>query len=305
MEHLDRNFVLLLAIVSSAFASDNGKYYKCDEDILAADNQCIFTLTGDQPDDWIQETVLHNVDRTVGKDFCRGVMSYAGVMLSVSPKPWVNGDVLVGSTDKITGDDWSGYALIFELMAPLRDMMMYNPSALDEDTWNKFTRALTDCKAKTEDYVSSRSGGSAFSTSQVYEYIKDPQNKDIHHYVLQYLEEGTMDLVCLSTDLEMDHCDAIREAAGYKDGERCNCWFDAYNAIYEKCPVVAMEFTTCEKTVAPAECTGPAVEDDGEGCEGDDTDNELPSPPDMPDGPPDGAPAGPPAGAPAGPPGRR
>ena len=40
-------------------------------------------------------------------------------MLSVSPKPWVNGDNLVASSDPITGDVWS-YALIFELMAPLR-----------------------------------------------------------------------------------------------------------------------------------------------------------------------------------------
>ena len=41
-------------------------------------------------------------------------------MLSISPKPWVNGDSLVASDDPITGDLWSGYALIFELIAPLR-----------------------------------------------------------------------------------------------------------------------------------------------------------------------------------------
>ena len=41
-------------------------------------------------------------------------------MLTVSPKPWVNGDSLVGSESAITGDLWSGYTLIFELMAPLR-----------------------------------------------------------------------------------------------------------------------------------------------------------------------------------------
>ena len=76
---------------------------------------------GEQPEDWIQETVLHDINRDVGADFYRGVQSYDGeTMLSVSPKPWVNGDSLVASDDPITGDLWSGYALIFELIAPLR-----------------------------------------------------------------------------------------------------------------------------------------------------------------------------------------
>ena len=76
---------------------------------------------GAQPEDWIQETVLHDINRDIGADFYRGVQSYDGeTMLSISPKPWVNGDSLVASDDPITGDLWSGYALIFELIAPLR-----------------------------------------------------------------------------------------------------------------------------------------------------------------------------------------
>ena len=30
---------------------------------------------------------------------------------------------------------------------------------------------------------------------------------------MQYLEEGSIDLVCLSTDLDMEHCDGTREIA--------------------------------------------------------------------------------------------
>ena len=69
-------------------------------------------------------------------------------------------------------------------------MMMYNPTALTEDVWAKYTRALTDCNSKTQDY--NRGSGSPYSTSQVYEYIKNPNGKDIHHYILQYLEEGSI-----------------------------------------------------------------------------------------------------------------
>ena len=271
---------LLLAACSWVSASENGGYYKCDEAILESDNKCIFTLTEDPvtgdltvPEDWVQEPVLHAVDRTVGDDYYRGVQSYTGAMLSVSPKPWVNGDKLVStSPDMITGDLWS-YALIFELMAPLRDMLMYNPDALNETTWSTWTKALTDCKAKTEDYVDRSGGGTPYSTNQVYAFVKNPDYTDIHHYILQYLEEGTMDLVCLSTDVEMEHCDVIRATAEATAGtDRCNCWFDAYEAIYGACPVVDMTFTTCAGTVAPTVCTGASSQDDdGEG--GDVTDD--------------------------------
>ena len=90
---------------------------------------------------------------------------------------------------------------------------MYDPSALTPDVWAKYTRALTDCNSKTEDYVATRGGGSPYSTDQVYEYLLDPKGNDIHHFILQYLEEGTIDLVCLSTDLEMEHCDVMRDSA--------------------------------------------------------------------------------------------
>jgi len=256
-----KQIIFITFSVSLALGSDNGGYYTCDATTLNTDNQCIFDLTGTQPEDWIQEPIEHDINRDVGPDFYRGVQSYDGeTMYSISPRPWVNGDSLVGSDAAVTGDLWSGYTLIFELMAPLRDMMMYNPSALTADVWAKYTRALTDCNSKTEDYVANRdllmrSGGTPYSADQVYEFVQDPAGKDIHHYVLQFLEEGTIDLVCLSTDLDMEHCDTMRATAGATMGvDRCNCWFDAYNAIYGECPKFDMTFTTCSETVAPVDC---------------------------------------------------
>ena len=165
--------------------------------------------------------------RTVGGDFGRGVQNYAGTMLSVTPKPWANGDTLVAS--QTTGDAWT-YTLIFELIAPLRDLMMYENEKLTQnpDLWAIWTRALTDCNSKTVD--ADRKGGMPFSTSQVYDHMKDPNYKDIHHYILQYLEEGAIELVCLSTDLDMEHCDTMRETAGSIKGERYDDFRPAVSA---------------------------------------------------------------------------
>lgn len=66
-----------------------------------------------------------------------------------------------------------------------------------------------------------------------------------------------MDLVCLSSNLVMTHCDDIRGVVGAvsdtedvdvpEDEEvRCNCWFDAYKALYGSCPVFDMPFSACD-----------------------------------------------------------
>ena len=286
-------------------ASLNGGYYICDPDLLVSDNVCIFAYSGSQPDDWPDEVVSHDIDRDVGANFCRAVATYEGVLLSVSPKPWQNGDVLVGTTEPVTGDLWSSYALIFELIAPLRDMMMYNPEPLyDPETWAMYTRALTDCNQKTVDY--NRAGGSPFSTSQVYEYLLNPGGTDIHHFILQYLEEGTFDLLCLSSEIDDDHCDATRVLAGSVLGQRCNCWFDAYEALYGECPAVDMDFEHCALTTAPSVCANVAKVDTSDVVCSTDTEPEAPEEPEEPEVPSPPEPPSPPSGKPSGKPtGRR
>ena len=272
--------IVIFCVIVQSFASENGKYYVCNPEALASNNQCIFALSGDEPDDWVP-LEEHDIDRDVGEDFYRGIQKYDGSkILGTSPLPWANGDRLVATDEKISGDDWSGYTLIFELMAPLRDMIMYRPNALiqNEETWNMWTRAMTDCNVKTVDFVESRAGGKQLSTSQIYELIKDPQYTDIHHNLLQYLEEGSIDLVCLSTDLVMDHCDGTRETSGAESGDHCNCWFDAYQAIYGACPVVDTEFKHCPNTVAPTVCVDESNVDEP-------SPPEQPSPPGKPSGP--------------------
>ena len=66
-------FLFVSFLVPIIFASDNGKYYICDTTILNSDNKCIFALSGDQPAEWIQETVEHDISRSVGADFYREV----------------------------------------------------------------------------------------------------------------------------------------------------------------------------------------------------------------------------------------
>ena len=69
------------------------------------------------------------------------------------------------------GDEWT-YALIFELVAPLRNKMMYHPGDLNAIEWAKYTKAFVDCKVKDEDEAGDH--GTAYSVDNVYSIMKNP-----------------------------------------------------------------------------------------------------------------------------------
>merc|ERR550514_727715 len=103
--------------------------------------------------------------------------------------------------------------------------MMYSPNtiAADPALWAKLTRAFADCnvKAHDEDFTKpDGSPGTAYSIESVYAALKSTTT-DIHHFVLQFLEEGAIDLVCLMTPLSMDRCDTIRATNGVSCTSTC------------------------------------------------------------------------------------
>ncbi len=51
------------------------------------------------------------------------------------------------SNHGITGDDWT-FTLIFELVAELRNLLMFHPLDVDADSYGLFTKAFVDCKVK-------------------------------------------------------------------------------------------------------------------------------------------------------------
>lgn len=249
------HLALPLLLAGSASASDNGKYYACNTAQLAS--WCEFAITSEAPAEWNEQLgglVEHDVDVGVGVPGHRKVVDIDGNTLPVTPKPWTNGDVLVASDAAVTGDSLN-YATAFELVAPLRDALMYqsNDLAAYPDLWAQYTKAFIDCGVKVA--VEHGSHGTAYGTDGVYEWIKDTQNMDIHHYMLQYLEEGAIDLVCLMTDLSMDRCDTIRAAHGIAAGTHCNCWFQAWRDLYGSdptlFPVDENDFTDCSGVDAP------------------------------------------------------
>merc|ERR1719186_1267905 len=242
MSSLLAHLLSLLALATLGWASPNGGYYSCD--FTSSSDLCIFSLSSSAPDDWkALGAVEHGTTVSPCKDGNCQVQDLNGDALTLSPKPWKNGDNIVATTTTNTGDTRT-YSLIFELVAPLRNLMMYHPGEINANNWKLFTKAFVDCKVKDEN--EDGDNGEAYSVDNIYEIVNNVGGNDmVHHYVLQFLEEGAIDLVCLATDLEMERCDTIRSKWELEDGAKCDCWMDAYRALYEADPDVDTAFTEC------------------------------------------------------------
>ncbi len=210
--------------------------YTCDTTQLASSNVCVFTANPDTT-----ETMApSNIDNTVGAANYRQICNSTGQVLKLGLKPWTNGIHLCKSTSKVEGDEWR-YVLSLELMAPIRDTVMYKPDTLkDPKEWDKVSQLFKDCKIKTESKdltgpVPKRNYG----TDDVYDIIVNPQKYassrlSPHQFILKWIEEGTASLWCLMTtkNLTDDFCPEIAEKNSITTGDVSSCWQKSYEARY-------------------------------------------------------------------------
>lgn len=228
--------------------SANGGYYQCDSAKMLSDDDCIFTVTGSEPAAWSGKTVPHNIDRTVGTNHYRQIAKIDGTKYTaVTSVPWTNGDKLVKSKKALFGDIWH-YTLAFEIIAPLRDKMMNDPSSLDSMAeWSKYTKSIKDCRVKIENYEYTDDGKTKieYGLDDVHTVLKNAYTQNVvaaefvHHTILQFLEEAAIDLVCLMTEkFDSTRCTKIRTdiwgiefAKG--SGVAFNCWQAGYKGLYD------------------------------------------------------------------------
>ena len=225
----------ITVLIALSLASENGGYYTCS---LDSNGYCIFTKSSTAPSSWGSNLSL-TVDRDAGSDNNRRLVDSSGNELGPSPKPWTVGDRETASSSERTGANWN-WVLVFEMIVPLRNKMMFSPGELDSSEWSKYSKWADDCKIKTKDETAEH--GTAYSTKHVYEILRDPagndhfngqaSNGDVHNQVLQWIEEASIDMACLVTDIDMDRCDTIRNSVGIQSGEYSDCWLDAYEGIY-------------------------------------------------------------------------
>jgi len=265
---------LLSFIFLRGEGSTNGKLYVCDGQTTteAAGTYCVFAIdesecSTDDSLDCLTAPLEGNSLVDITQQGLGGAMVAGsnGMQMGVSPRPWTEGDQLVTAPSAVSGDDWAN-ALAFSMVAPLRNKMMMTPwEVYPQDQWELYTNAFTDCMIKLVD-----GEANDLSSTNVHAQLNQATDGGPVHTPLQYLEEAAIDLVCLMTDLDMsgsrrllsdDRCAAIREVWGIQSGTRCDCWTDAYVAMFGSEPEVEQGFfSDCSVVGTP---TVPTETDSG------------------------------------------
>ncbi len=191
----------LAMVLFGVAAAQHEDLYQCDAAKLVSENLCYMVPN-------VNNTVgasPNHVDRTVAPDGFRKVLDAEGTALSLTPKPWTQGDQLGASATSVDGD-LLAYALAFEMIAPLRNAMMYAPKSVtdNETQWTNLTSSFKACGVKAKD--SSGEHGVIYSVDSIYKVVKDPKGQDTHHSIMRFLEEGAIDMVCLMTSLSGSFC---------------------------------------------------------------------------------------------------
>jgi hypothetical protein len=168
---------------------------------------------------------------------------------AISLKPWTQG--VRESRDGghgIHGAKWN-YVLIFELFAPLRNKLMFEPEeiwlALE---WEKYSRAVTDCHIDPIGDIRPNSTDIIWSTANIRTitmntkansiYTGSPAGTgNVHADILHWLDAVQQDFVCLATDVVDAACADIRAKWRLAPGEYSDCWVAGYTGIYGEAPV--------------------------------------------------------------------
>lgn len=322
--------------VQPTLASPNGNYYRCNAENLARDTRpyCLFELTSSAPSIWNGQAVEHSLVAAGRTPAISGSPPRLGIKnrftnavrtSNVSPAPFTNGEDLVilpaesaegvtfaeASEEEVSGGVsqrralWH-YQLIFELVAPLRNELMYHQDVLRENStrWEEITRVFTDCGVKTQDGRRLSVGGGRWrskrqprtplsslsrrttsfrtlrslpdqSTQTIHAALLDITkiaHPSKHHTFLRFLEEGVIDVVCLAVPSfgeSFQRCIDIRAGiSNWETDKGCNCWFAAYEGLYGLVPqVVGANFKACEMIGAGGNAGGNGGENAGGGAD--------------------------------------
>lgn len=230
--------LLFVGRLALASCSANGENYQCDATILNDDNLCVFVAAGDAAANG-EVMAASVVNRAVGGINSRMVVDKSDNQLMLGMRPWENGVKEAAATaGSITDGEWL-YLLSYEILTPMRNAMMFEPSSVTQDAvqWAKLTKVMVDCQIKTT--TVSGTPFDKYSTADILGVLQNPNQfanpgPSPHNPILQYIEEASADLWCAMTgvNINSDHCEPVWTALGTAEGNPSNCWEAAYDGLY-------------------------------------------------------------------------
>tara|TARA_Y100001936_G_scaffold186775_1_gene184703 strand:+ start:5865 stop:6647 length:783 start_codon:yes stop_codon:yes gene_type:complete len=120
-----------------------------------------------------------------------------GELLMPSGRPAFDGDEMIMFNTNDMDADEKAFHRTMAIMFPIRNMLMYDIETATSNEWNNLVEELTKRDIKQITYTGGPTPKDNFySTEGIFKLAKQPNNRDIHHDVMKFLEESGLYLLC-------------------------------------------------------------------------------------------------------------
>lgn len=187
---------LLINLIGCGGLGGHVDNYACN---INNQGYCIFTGTP------------HNLDPSATTFGFEVIVDADGTIINPQGKPFQDGYTLTSALEQITDPDYLAYVEVFKIMAPIRDALMYDIDALDEETWATVSRPLKEngIKLESKHLDSTDRRAWEYGIDDIYHLAKSPNDKDIHHEVMKFLEESELALKCQWLTIDLTNPEGI------------------------------------------------------------------------------------------------
>jgi len=169
--------------------------YAC---IINSAGHCIFTGTPHQTG--LEPGTNNITDRTGNVLFSMNeaiASNVTGEPLMPSGRPAFDGDEMIAFNTNNMSEDEKAFHRTMAIMFPIRNTLMYDIAQATNNDWNMLVEELTLRDIKQTTYTGGPTPKDNFySTTGIFELAKQPNNKDIHHDIMKFLEESGLYLLC-------------------------------------------------------------------------------------------------------------
>ena len=123
--------------------------------------------------------------------------SKSGEILKASGKPAFDGDTLIKMSKKDMSNDEQSFHKVMAIMFPIRNALMYDVKNLSKNNWLLVTEELRKRNIKMTSFLEGATPkDNYYGINKIFDLVKNPKGKDIHHDVMKFLEEAGLFLLC-------------------------------------------------------------------------------------------------------------
>jgi hypothetical protein len=184
------------AVLASLFVGcQPADHYACEIDEAG---YCIFTGTPHQTG--LKPETDDIIDREGRFLFSMGdalAANASGEVLEAKGTPAADGDDLIESSQGDLTNDEKAFHKVMAIMFPVRNALMYDIPDMQQEEWDILVLELERRQIKETTYTDGATPQDNYYGRQgVFDLAKNPEDQDIHHAVMKFLEEAGLYLLC-------------------------------------------------------------------------------------------------------------